>query len=91
MRLSLITIFALALTACQTVPTKRTFPSLPPAISTPCPNLEIHPNTPEFSEHVKVIVSNYGKYHECAIEVEQFLKWHAEQKENFESVDKTAN
>jgi hypothetical protein len=88
MRLALITLSALTLTACQTVPIKRTFPALPPAISTPCPTLELHPDTPAFSEHVKVIVGNYGKYHECAIKVEQLLKWHAEQKENFELVDK---
>lgn len=88
MKATLITLTALALTACQTVPIKRTFPDLPPAVSTTCPELQLHPDTPEFSEHVKVIVANYGKYHECAIKVEQLLKWHSEQKAIFESVDK---
>ena len=88
MKLALIPLTVLTLTACQTVPIKRTFPDLPPTISTTCPSLELHPDTPEFSEHVKVIVANYGKYHECAIKVEQLLKWHTEQKENFDSVDK---
>lgn len=88
MKIALITLASLILTACQTVPIKRTFPDLPPSVSSSCPELDLHPDTPEFSEHVKVIVANYGKYHECAIKVEQLIKWHSEQKENFESVDK---
>ena len=88
MKIALITLAALTLTACQSVPIKRSFPNLPPTISNSCPELDLHPDTPEFSEHVKVIVANYGKYHECAIKVEQLIKWHAEQKANFESVDK---
>lgn len=91
MKLALLTIAILSLTACQNVPVKRSFPELPPAISVTCPTLDLHPQTPEFSEHVKIIVSNYGKYHECAIRMEQMLKWYSEQKENFESVDATAD
>ena len=91
MKNTIIFLSVLTLTACQAVPIKRTFPSLPLAISTECPTLNLHPDTSEFSEHVKVIVSNYGKYHECSIKVEQFLKWYTEQKENFESADQATD
>jgi DNA invertase Pin-like site-specific DNA recombinase len=42
--------------------------------------------TEKLSEVLKVVVDNYGQYHECKIKVDTWVEWYKTQKDIFESV-----
>jgi hypothetical protein len=67
------------------VPVKRNFPEVPPELLVNCPDLtSVEDNTEKLSEVLKVITSNYGKYHQCKISVETWIEWYSTQKKIFE-------
>jgi hypothetical protein len=74
------------LTGCTTVPVVMTFPEAP-TDSEVCPaDLDRVPEQPKLSDVSKVVVKNYGAYHECAVKVETWNEWYTKQKKIFESV-----
>ena len=65
MRLLLI-LPVLLLTGCLvSTPVKRNFPEVPKELMEACPDLKKTETTEKLSEVLKVVVDNYGQYHEC--------------------------
>ena len=67
-------------------PVKRNFPSVPSELMEACPDLKKTEPTEKLSEVLKVVVDNYGQYHECKIKVDTWVEWYKTQKDIFESV-----
>ena len=75
------------LTGCLlTTPVKRNFPEVPKELMEACPDLKKTEPTEKLSEVLKVVVDNYGQYHECKIKVDTWVEWYKTQKDIFESV-----
>lgn len=86
MKKLLLLIPALLLTGCLTTPVKRNFPEVPKELMEACPDLKTVPETEKLSEVLKVVVDNYGQYHECKIKVDTWVEWYKTQKQIFDSV-----
>jgi hypothetical protein len=69
-----------------TTPVKRNFPEVPKEIMEACPDLQQTEPTEKLSEVLKVVVNNYGQYHECKVKVDTWVEWYKTQKQIFESV-----
>jgi uncharacterized lipoprotein YajG len=82
----LIVAAVLMLTGCTATPVKRTFPNLPPALTTACEAINQVPNTKKLSVVLTVVTQNYAQYQECSIKVDTWRAWYDEQKKIFESV-----
>ena len=82
----LIVVMAVVLTGCTATPVKRTFPDLPPALTTGCDAIDAVPNTKKLSVVLTVVTQNYAQYQECMIKVDTWRAWYDEQKKIFESV-----
>jgi hypothetical protein len=82
----LIVVMAFALVGCTATPVKRTFPDLPPALTTACEAIDEVPNTKKLSVVLTVVTRNYAQYQECMIKVDAWRAWYSEQKKIFESV-----
>jgi hypothetical protein len=74
------------LTGCLATPVKRNFPEVPKELIEACPALKKTEPTEKLSEVLKVVVDNYGQYHECKIKVDTWVEWYKTQKDIFESV-----
>ena len=76
------------LTGCATpVPVTVKFPAAPKDLLITCANLDKVQATEEnLSEMMKVVVANYGKYHECKLKVDSWIEWHTKQKEVLDAV-----
>ena len=76
------------LSGCSTtVPVVAKFPDAPKSLTENCPPLKKVENDPtSIVDLHKTVVENYTLYHECTIKVEEWNKWHVEQKKIFESV-----
>jgi hypothetical protein len=74
------------LTGCLATPVKRNFPEVPKELMEACPDLKQTEPTEKLSEVLKVVVDNYGQYHECKIKVDTWVEWYKTQKDIFESV-----
>jgi hypothetical protein len=88
MKILLIALTVL-LTGCAmfgATPVKRTFPSVPTELVESCPDLKKTEPTEKLSEVLKVVVDNYGQYHECKIKVDTWVEWYKTQRDIFESV-----
>lgn len=72
---------------CTTTPVKRNFPEVPPEIMIACPDLKQAEPTEKLSEVLKVVVDNYGQYHECRAKVNAWVEWYKTQNKIFESVN----
>jgi hypothetical protein len=86
---SLLIALTVLLTGCamfDTAPVKRTFPSVPTELMEACPGLKKTEPTEKLSEVLKVVVDNYGQYHECKIKVDTWVEWYKTQRDIFESV-----
>ena len=82
----LILLVSFMLTGCVSVGTPK-FPEAPKEIKEPCPKLKLVDKDEEkLSEVLKVVVNNYGEYHECAAKVEAWIKWHKEQQKVYEEL-----
>jgi hypothetical protein len=90
MKTLLIIVTVLMMTGCamfqKSVPVKRNFPSVPVELMEACPDLKKTEPTEKLSEVLKVVVDNYGQYHECKIKVDTWVEWYNTQKNIFESV-----
>ena len=87
MKRLLLLIPALLLTGCLvSTPVKRNFPEVPKELMEACPDLKKTESTEKLSEVLKVVVDNYGQYHECKIKVDTWAEWYKIQKDIFESV-----
>jgi hypothetical protein len=77
-----------ALAGCETVvPVQRNFPKIPEELSVNCGDLnEVPEDTTKLSDTLKVIVGNYGKYHECRVRMDAWIKWYKDQRIIFESI-----
>ena len=85
---TVLTLFILlGLTGCIATPVKRTFPTIPASLNTPCEELvEIPKGTDKLSEVLLVVTKNYSLYHECKLKVVTWNDWYKQQKEIFDSV-----
>jgi hypothetical protein len=89
MRKLLLVVTVLMMTGCamfSPTPVKRTFPAVPSELMEACPDLKKTEPTEKLSEVLKVVVDNYGQYHECKIKVDTWVEWYKTQKDIFESV-----
>jgi hypothetical protein len=89
MKTLLIVVTVLMMTGCamfSATPVKRNFPAVPPELMAACPDLKKTEPTEKLSEVLKVVVDNYGQYHECKIKVDTWVEWYNTQKSIFESV-----
>jgi hypothetical protein len=87
MKLLLILPIVVLLSGClTTTPVKRNFPEVPKQLMEACPDLKTTEPTEKLSEVLKVVVDNYGQYHECKIKVDTWIEWYKTQKDIFESV-----
>ena len=84
----LILIVALSLAGCATpVPVTVKFPDAPKDLLITCANLDKVQATEEnLSEMMKVVVKNYGLYHECKLKVDSWIEWHTKQKEVLDAI-----
>jgi hypothetical protein len=69
-----------------TTPVKRKFPEVPKELVEACPDLKKTEPTEKLSEVIKVVIDNYGQYHECKIKVDTWVEWYKTQKDIFDSV-----
>lgn len=74
------------LVGCTTpVPIKPTFPTPPDVLLQSCQPLKtIDKEQVLLSEFLKVVVDNYGRYHNCADLVLEWQNWYNEQKSLYE-------
>ena len=87
MKLLLVLPIVVLLSGCLiTTPVKRNFPEVPTELIGACPDLKKTEPTEKLSEVLKVVVDNYGQYHECKIKVDTWVEWYKTQKDIFESV-----
>jgi hypothetical protein len=82
----LIVAVAVVLAGCGATPVKRSFPDLPPALTTGCDAIDAVPDTKKLSVVLTVVTKNYAQYQECSIKVDTWRAWYDEQKKIFESV-----
>jgi hypothetical protein len=74
------------LAGCLVTPVTRNFPEVPKELMEACPDLKTVEQTEKLSEVLKVVVDNYGQYHECKIKVDTWMEWYKTQKQIFDSV-----
>lgn len=87
MRKFLVLIPILFLAACSTVtPVDRKFPAVPTDLMEACPDLKQTQPTDKLSDVLKVVVDNYGQYHECRIKLDAWIEWYNKQQQIFNSV-----
>lgn len=87
MKRLLLLIPVLLLSGCLvSTPVKRNFPEVPKELMEACPDLKKTDQTEKLSEVLKIVVDNYGQYHECKIKVDTWVEWYKTQKDIFESV-----
>jgi hypothetical protein len=78
----------LLLAGCSTlVPVERKFPDAAPALTETCASLQtVEGNNVAITDMLKVVITNYTMYYECAAKVDGWNNWYTEQKKLFESV-----
>jgi hypothetical protein len=86
MKRLLLLIPIILLAGCLATPVKRNFPEVPKELMEACPDLKTVEQTEKLSEVLKVVVDNYGQYHECKIKVDTWMEWYKTQKQIFDSV-----
>jgi hypothetical protein len=86
MKILALVFTVLLLSGCVATPVKRSFPEVPKELMVACPELKNAPQTEQLSEVLKVVVDNYGQYHECSIKVATWIEWYKTQKQIFDSV-----
>lgn len=87
MRKFLVLIPILLLVGCSTVtPVERKFPEVPKDLMETCPDLKQTQPTDKLSDVLKVVVDNYGQYHECRIKADAWVEWYKSQQQIFNSV-----
>lgn len=63
------------------------WPSTPPNLLMPCPDLVLHNTASEkLSDLIDVVGTNYSEYHLCKIKVDAWIEWYNKQKTIHEKV-----
>ena len=83
-----ISLFVLAGCRPTVLPLPPKFPDAPSTLQQRCSALKEATNDMPLSQFTKVVVQNYILYHECALKVEGWNEWYAEQKKIFEEPTK---
>jgi len=75
-------VLAVILSGCTTaVPVVPDFPGVPADMMTPCPDLQlVDPATTKLSTTIDTVVGNYGLYHDCKNQVDDWIDWYRTQK-----------
>lgn len=78
------------ISGCATaVPVTAKFPAAPgQSYLEACPDLQKLKDQPQLSDISKTIGVNYGTYYECAVKLDTWIRWYAEQKIIFEKAGK---
>lgn len=86
----LLAISVVMLSACTTVvPVTQKFPQAPEQTLKPCPQLAtVAPGQTSITDLLKVVVTNYGTYYECAVRHDGLVEWYHVQKKIHESITK---
>lgn len=86
----LLIISTLLLASCTSpVPIKQKFPDVPPVLLESCPKLEkAKDDEKDITKLLKVVIKNYGYYHQCSAKHEQWIEWYNKQKEIFDKANK---
>lgn len=89
MKKVLVVSFLALLAGCQSVPVMPEFPQAVDELKVACPDLQlVPPDTTKLSDTIAVIVSNYGKYHECRAKVDGWIEWYDDQKKIYDQIKK---
>ena len=80
----LMLITTLILVGCSSAPVKPKFPDVPAGLLQACPDLKQTEQTTKLSEVLKIVVSNYGQYHECQIKNDTWAEWYKTQRDIYE-------
>lgn len=85
---TLVIVGMILLSGCSmTVPVKRNFPAVPPALTQACePLKKLQGDTVTIVDLHSVVVENYTIHHECSIKVDAWNEWYNTQKSIFDSV-----
>lgn len=86
-----IVLLSVLLTGCATLfPMPAEFPDSPPELMKKCEDLKkVETNDPvSITDLLKVVVTNYSLYYQCANKVEGWQDWYNKQKKLFEEVSK---
>lgn len=70
------------------VPLAPKFPEAPATLQEKCADLKQATEGMSLTEFTKVVIENYGLYHECKIKVEGWNEWYIKQKAIFENATK---
>ena len=81
-------IILLILSGCSSVGKLPHFPEPPLSLTEDCQDLGVVSDGNEkLSEVLKVVTSNYGKYHECRVKVQLWNYWYSQQKQIYEGLN----
>jgi len=84
--MKVIFLSTILLVGCSTtpVPVQKVFPDVAPSLMEPAEPLKQIPPSSSSSEVFKIIVENYGQYHELSLKLDQWQRWYIEQKKIYE-------
>ena len=88
--MTMVIMIVVLLAGCATaVPVTAKFPAAPgQSYLEACPDLEKLKDQPQLSDISRTIGVNYGTYYECAVKLDTWIRWYAEQKIIFEKAGK---
>ena len=86
MRLALLSLIAITLVGCTTVPVARKFPEAPQTLMEKCPELKQLAQDAKLSDVARTVVENYTQYQHCSNKSESWVEWYNTQKKIFEEV-----
>ena len=86
MRLALLSLIAVTLVGCTTVPVARKFPEAPQTLMEKCPELKKLAEDAKLSDVARTVVENYTQYQHCTNKSDAWIEWYNSQKKIFEEV-----
>ena len=86
MRLALLSLIAVTLVGCTTVPVARKFPEAPQTLMEKCPELKKLAEDAKLSDVARTVVENYTQYQHCSNKSDAWVEWYNSQKKIFEEV-----
>jgi hypothetical protein len=87
--MSLASVVLMAACSTTPVPVAMKFPDVPKELLISCEDLQmLQEDQLQMSELLRVVVANYGRYHECRLKMDNWIVWYNSQKEIFNTVIK---
>ena len=84
-RIIIFFLFVMLISSCAITPNIPNFPDAPKELITQCPELIlVADGETRLSETLKVVVENYGLYHECQLKNDLWIQWYDNQKKIYE-------